>query len=209
MPYEFRDVIASELQMREVMGEPSQLVVDKAVDHLDQHSRAFIKKCPFVVIATTDGNTRIDASPKGDAPGFVQILDERTLVIPDRPGNRRADTFRNVLRHPWLGLIFLVPGMRETLRVNGKAVVTRDQDLRAKLAVNGKTPDLLLGVEIKEVLFHCGKCMIRSGLWTPEKWESCEGLPSLAESLAAVSDAAGDVDELQEAIERAYREKLY
>ena len=148
----------------------------------------------------------MDISPKGDPAGFVRVLDDRTLLIPDRPGNRRADTFTNVLQNPNVALYFLVPGHRETLRVTGRARIVRDAGLRAEAALNGKTPDLLLAVSVNEVFFHCAKCVIRSNLWqgTPN-----EGLASMAEVIHKHAGLTGTVEELAADIEEGYRTRLY
>lgn len=160
------DRITTVEELREVLAPPVHLVTDKDVDALDDICRDFIERSPFVLIASADGTGRVDVSPKGDAPGFVRVLDERTLAIPDRPGNHRADTFVNVVSEPWVGLIFLVPGTRNTLRIRGRATIARDQWLREELVANGKVPDLALVVEITTAFFHCAKCIIRSKLWS-------------------------------------------
>ena len=148
-------------------------------------SRRFIAAAPFVFIASAAEDGTADVSPKGDPPGFVRVLDERTLAIPDRLGNRRFDTFRNLLRNPAIGLIFLVPGVAYTLRISGTAIIVRDADLREELAVNRKVPDHVLVVAVSRVLSHCPKCMIRSGLWKPEDWPDTTDVPSFAETLIA------------------------
>ena len=127
----------------------------------------------------------LDISPKGDPAGFVKVLDERTIAIPDRPGNRRIDTFRNILTNPNVGLIFVIPGVTYTLRMSGQAIIVRDAELRADMAVNGKLPEHVLVIEISHVLSHCPKCMIRSGMWQPEAWPDTGDLPSFAEMLVA------------------------
>ncbi len=138
----------------------------KEVSAFDEYCRDFIARSPFVLIASSDGNGSIDISPKGDPPGFVQVLDDRTLAIPDRPGNHRADTFVNVVQHPSVGLIFLIPGTKNTLRVRGKATIVRDIELRESMAVKGRVPELALVVELTTAYFHCAKCIIRSDLWS-------------------------------------------
>ena len=157
---------------------PKQRTLDKAIPELDEYCRDHIARSPFLLIASSDFAGNMDVSPKGDPAGFVRVLDNRTLVIPDRPGNRRADTFTNVLQNPNVAMLFLVPGRRETLRVVGRAQIVRDQALRESMAANGKVPDLLLGVKISEVFFHCAKCIIRSNLW--DGYEA-DGLASMAE----------------------------
>jgi hypothetical protein len=151
----------------------------------------------------------MDISPKGDAPGFVKVLDKTTLAIPDRPGNQRFDTFRNLFESPRVGLIFLVPGKRETLRVSGRAEVVRDADLLETLAANGKTPALALAVHVEEAFFHCAKCMIRSHLWLPERWPSLEGLPTLAETMKDAASVPVPVEVLEGIIQEDEETRLY
>jgi PPOX class probable FMN-dependent enzyme len=147
---------------------------------LDPHSRAFIALSPFLLMATADTDGRCDVSPKGDAPGFVQVLDDRRLIIPDRPGNRRLDGMQNLVRNPHIGLIFLVPGREETLRVNGRAWITRDPEILRSAIVQGKTPLLAVGVEVEQCFFHCAKAFIRSHLWAYDQWPARDALPSYA-----------------------------
>jgi PPOX class probable FMN-dependent enzyme len=162
-------------------------VVDKTLDRLDRHCLDFIARSPFVMISSADAAGRMDISPKGDAPGFVKVIDETTLVIPDRPGNQRFDTHRNVLQNAHVGLIFLIPGKRETLRVSGTAQIVRDAALLESLAAQGKIPALAMAIRVEEAFMHCAKSMIRSNLWTPEAWPSLEGLASFAQ---VMKDAA-------------------
>jgi PPOX class probable FMN-dependent enzyme len=184
----FNDIIRSEAELRELMGEPvAPPVVEKTLSSLDRHCLAFISRAPFVLVSSSDSEGRMDISPKGDAPGFVRVLDSNTLAIPDRPGNQRFDTFRNLFESPRIGLIFLVPGKRETLRISGRAELVRDTPLLESMTANGKVPALAIAVHVEEAFFHCAKCIIRSRLWSPEHWPSIEGLPTLAE---AMKDAA-------------------
>lgn len=205
----FADVITSEAQVRAVMGEPSLRAARKETSSLNEHCRAFIARSPFVLVSSADAEGRMDVSPKGDPPGFVRVLDDRTLGIPDRLGNRRADTFRNVLQRDAVGLLFLVPGKRETLRVSGHAIIVRDRTLRESMAVLGKLPDFALVVAVEQVMFHCAKCMIRSNLWNPAAWPDVAGLPSMAEALIAAGKLDMPVDELDASIERDYVTGLY
>src|SRR4051812_25750294 len=163
----FRDVITSEAQLREIMGEPAELAIKKETDFLSDACRTFIEQSPFLLVATASADGRCDVSPKGDAPGFVQVLDDRHLVIPDRPGNRRFDGLRNILETGRIGLIFLVPGRDETLRANGRAWITRDPELLVTMQVQGKDPWFGIGVEVEECFLHCGKAFRRSHLWEP------------------------------------------
>ena len=158
------EIIENIAEIRELYGDPAERAVKKQLPRLEKHSRAFIALSPFLVMATTDPSGRCDASPKGDAPGFVQVLDDETLLIPDRLGNNRVDTIGNLLERPGVGLIFFVPGLNETLRVNGRARVTTDPALLEPLAVNGKVPRSGILVAAEEVYFHCGKALIRSDL---------------------------------------------
>lgn len=205
----FRDVITSEDQLRDVLGPPSDRAIAKVVRVIDEHARRFIAHAPFVFVASAGAGGTLDVSPKGDPAGFVKVLDERTLAIPDRPGNRRIDTFRNVLVNPNVGLIFLIPGVTYTLRMAGQAIIVRDAELRATMAVNGKPPAHVLVVEISHVLSHCPKCMIRSGMWQTEAWPDTTNLPSFAEMLVAHAKLGETVDEVQTNIDTGNRDRLY
>ena len=206
---DFVDVVTTENELREVIGPPIQRSLQKEIRHLDAHCRALIGASPFVLIASCDASGRTDVSPKGDPAGFVHVLDDVTLAIPDRPGNRRADTFSNVLQNPGVGLIFLIPGKLETLRVNGRARIVRDLALRERMSVNGKTPALALVVTVQEVFIHCGKCMIRSGLWAHESWRAVDDLPSQAQCLVDHGRLRETVEEVQASVEEARRTRLY
>src|SRR5690606_9271033 len=156
----------------------------KEMRGLDPHARAFIAKSPFVLIGSQDEDGNGDVTPKGDKPGFVAVLDEATLAIPDRPGNNRLDTWANVLANPAVGLLLLIPGMNETLRVNGTAKITADEGLRARFAVDGKLPITVLIVSINAVYMHCAKAFMRSELWKPETWPDRAAMPTLGQILA-------------------------
>ena len=153
------DIIEDIAEIREIYGEPMERTVKKQLPRLEKHSRAFIALSPFLVIASSDPSGRCDASPKGDAPGFVKVIDDQTLLIPDRLGNNRVDTIGNLLARPGVGLIFFVPGVNETLRVNGRASITTDPALLEPLAVNGKAPRSGILIAAEEVYFHCGKAL--------------------------------------------------
>jgi PPOX class probable FMN-dependent enzyme len=157
-------------QLREVIGVPIEGIDLKVGDALDDHARAFLAKAPFLVLSTADADGNVDASPKGDEPGFVLIEDERTLVIPDRPGNKLAMGLQNILVNPHVGVLFMIPGTTETLRVNGRAELSRDPALLEELAARGKPAVLAIRVTIDEAFFHCAKAFIRSKLWKPETW---------------------------------------
>lgn len=189
-------------------GDPSARVKAKQLARLDQHARAFIALSPFLVIASSDASGRGDATPRGDTPGFVAVLDDTTLLIPDRLGNRRVDTMLNVAANPQVGLLFMVPGVNETLRVNGSARITIDPGTLKQLEAQGKMPVAGLIVDAEEVYFHCGKALIRSGLWKQEASPERPQFPSLGRILA--DQIAGiDVAEAERSIEEDYRTKLY
>ena len=151
----------------------------------------------------------MDISPKGDAPGFVRRLDEKTLAIPDRPGNQRFDTFRNLFQSPRIGLIFLIPGKRETLRISGSAQVVRDQELLESMAERGKVPPLAIVVHVEEAFFHCSKCMIRSRLWQPDQWPTLEGLPTLAQTMKDAASIPAPVEVVEGLIADDEENRLY
>lgn len=205
----FREVISSEEEFRSVMGYPSPRTVKKELSHLDEFCVTFIGRSPFVVISSCDAAGRMDVSPRGDPPGFVQILDRSTLVIPDRPGNRRADSFKNLLENDHLGLLFFVPGKQETLRVSGRAIVVRDAELRAMMAIGGKAPDFAIVVAVEQAFFQCAKCIIRSNLWNSDAWPSLAGLPSQAETIVAAAKLDISVNEMQAIIDEDREKRLY
>jgi PPOX class probable FMN-dependent enzyme len=176
----FKHVVTREDELRALMGLPSERAVKKESATLDEPTRKFIEHSPFLLLATANSAGQCDVSPKGDGPGFVRVLDERHLVIPDRPGNKRLDGMRNLLQNPHVGLIFLIPGREETLRVNGRASIVRDEEILAPLAARGKQPLLAIGVEVEECFFHCPKAFRRSQLWEPEAWPDHSVLPSMA-----------------------------
>jgi PPOX class probable FMN-dependent enzyme len=176
----FDDILTTEQDLRAIMGVPGARSLLKEQKSLDEHTRAFIAQSPFLLLATSDANGRCDVSPKGDAPGFVQILDDHRLVIPERPGNKRLDGMLNMLANAHIGLIFLIPGRDETLRVNGKARITRDPGLLNRCVAQGKVPLVAIGVEIEQCFLHCPKAFIRSHLWQHEAWPASDALPSMA-----------------------------
>ena len=202
------DLIENPERLRELYGAPSERSLKKQLTRFDKHCRAFIARSPFLVIALSDPSGRCDASPKGDAPGFVQVLDDETLLIPDRLGNNRVDTIGNLLVRPGVGLIFFVPGINETLRVNGRARVTTDPAVLEPLAVNGKVPRSGILVTAEEIYFHCGKALIRSDLWNPKKHLRRSEFPSLGRILA---DQIGgiSVEEAERQTVESYKTRLY
>ena len=205
----FSETITSERELRSILGDPSHRVLAKHVTSLDRHCRAFIAKCPFVVVGSGDRQGAIDVSPKGDPPGIVQVLDDTTLAVPERLGNRKADTFSNILHNDRVGLLFLIPGKHETLRVSGRGAIVRDRWLRDRFVVNDRAPELVLVVSVLEVFFHCTKCMLRSHLWDPSKWPDVTGLPTLARAMVDAGRLSESVDEMQALIANDVSHRLY
>ncbi len=197
--------IASAAELRELVGAPMERSVKKVRATLHSHHRSWIAASPYFIIATCDGSGQCDVSPKGDPPGSVHVLDDTTLVIPDRPGNRRVDSFLNVLSNPHVALLFLVPGRLDTLRVNGRARVIREAPFFDDLVVKEHRPSLALLVEIDEVFFHCPKASKRSSVWQPETWPDPASLPSTAQLAKDVPD----VQETLQELERYYSPEQY
>ncbi|MCR5857080.1 pyridoxamine 5'-phosphate oxidase family protein [Mesorhizobium sp. J428] len=175
--------ITSREELRSVYKPASEGSLRKELKALDSHAASFIGRSPFVLIGTTDGKGHADVTPKGDRPGFVAVLDNRTIAIPDRPGNNRLDTLENLLEEPAIGLLFLIPGMDETLRINGKAKITADDALRARFEVDGKLPQAVIVVTVEATYMHCAKAFMRSQLWHPESWPDRKSLPTLGQIL--------------------------
>jgi PPOX class probable FMN-dependent enzyme len=195
--------IGEETQLRALIGEPAPLVAAKIADGLNRLTRPFIERSPFVCVATSHPAGGLDVSPRGDPAGFVRILDDRTLLIPDRPGNRIADTLTNLLVDSRIALLFLIPGVGETFRVNGRATVVDDAELLQESAVGGRVPKLGILVSIEEAYTQCPKALIRSELWNPERHVDTSELPTSGEILKAVADPELDADEYNR--ERAER----
>jgi hypothetical protein len=201
-------VVADAGELEEIVGEPVERVAYKSRAVLDDIDRAWLAASPLCFIATAAADGTCDVSPKGDPPGFVHVLDERTLVIPDRPGNRRVDGFRNVLTNPHVGLVFIVPGRTDTLRVNGSAELLRDAPFFDELVVKGHRPRLALVVGVEEVFYHCSKALMRSALWEPDSWTPDE-LPSRAEIVRALEARGESLEELVAYYGPGYADKLY
>jgi PPOX class probable FMN-dependent enzyme len=176
----FDNSITTEHELRAIVGTPGIRSIQKERSALDDHCRRFIAHSPFLLIATAGADGRCDVSPKGDAPGFVIVLDDRRLVVPERPGNKRLDGMKNIIENPHIGLIFFVPGREETLRVNGRASITCDPELLQRAVSHGKTPLVAIGVEVEQCFMHCPKAFRRSQLWVTERWPAADALPSMA-----------------------------
>ena len=199
--------IESEAQLEELYGLPSGAAVIKEIDHVSAHYRAFIEASPFVVVATS-GPEGLDCTPRGDPAGFVRVADAKTLMLPDRRGNNRLDTLRNIVRDPRIALLFLVPGIGRTLRVNGRARITTDPALRASFAIDGKEPRSVVVVTAERVYTQCPKALVRSGLWDPARHVAEAALPSAGEIMRALS-ADFDAEAYDRDYPRRLRETIY
>jgi PPOX class probable FMN-dependent enzyme len=187
----FDTALTEPSQLHELYEPPSELVANKTIDHLDVHCRRYLSLCRFALVASADAEGRADVTPRGGPAGFISVLDDRLLAIPDATGNRRLDTFRNVLQTGRAGLLLLLPGRGQTLRINGRACVSRDADLLASLTAIGKPPRAALVLAVEEVFTHCPKAFVRSGLWDPSSWPAQQDQPSPA---AMLRDPVGDPD---------------
>ncbi|MFV8242779.1 pyridoxamine 5'-phosphate oxidase family protein [Mycolicibacterium peregrinum] len=179
-----RREVTSADELRAIVGQPTPAVAKKVTDRLSEAQQGWLKQSPLGFVATTDAHGRVDVSPKGDPPGFVQIIDDTTIAIPERPGNRRVDGFLNVLQRPHVGTVFVIPGRGDTLRINGSARILSDADYFDAMVVDGKRPILALEIDIEEVFFHCPKAFLRSDAWKPESWNPT-AVPSVAQMAKA------------------------
>ena len=180
----------------------------KELDHLDEHCRRFVAHSPFMVLATVGADGRVDASPRGDTPGFIHVADDHTLLIPDRPGNNRLDSLTNLVERPHAGVILMIPGVDESLRVNGSIAIHDDDDLRQQFAVDGRLPTVVLMMRVEQVYLHCAKAFMRSGLWDPESWPKSRPVPTLGEMIHDQIDEDAPA-ETQDAMLARYRADLY
>lgn len=194
--------------LRAVYPPPTERALKKQLDRLDKHCRSFIALSPFLVISSVGSDGLADASPRGDLPGFVKVLDDTTIAIPDWPGNNRLDTLTNILANPAVGLLFLVPGVDEVLRVNGLAELRDDEELRRAFERSGKFPRLAILVRVKEAYLHCAKALMRSRLWDPASRVERSVLPSMNEMIRYQIGGAGPVEPQHEMVER-FKKVLY
>ena len=194
-------------------GPTHEMALLKCQPTLGTHAREFISRSPFLCIGTQSAEGKADISPRGDPVGFVQVLDDKTLAIPDRPGNNRLDTLRNILSNPTVGLLFMVPGFDDTLRANGRARLSRDPALLARLQVNGRLPTLAIVVEVEEVFMHCAKAFRRSNLWNPGHYQDRKSMPSLMKIILDETKGApadeGQMRKLDDDLEVEYRNTMY
>jgi PPOX class probable FMN-dependent enzyme len=188
-------VIRTEAQLRALIGEPAPLTCAKISDRLNVATRLFVERSPFICIATSDSSGHCDLSPRGDPVGFVRVLDERTLLIPERPGNRIADSLRNMLANPHIGLLFFVPGVTDTFRVNGRATITVDDALLSPCAVEGRSPRLGVLVDIDEAYTQCSKALLRSRLWDPQRHVDPTSMPTGGEVHRAIQGEQFDAEQ--------------
>jgi PPOX class probable FMN-dependent enzyme len=200
-------------KLKAKLGSVGELAAGKSLRKLDKYARAYIARSPFLCIGTADAKGNADVSPRGDPPGFVRVIDDETLIIPDRPGNNRADTMLNIIANPNVGLLFMIPGIDDTVRVNGKAQIIDDPEKLAPAAVNGKAPRLGIRVKVEEVFFHCAKAFRRSKLWDASTHADRDFLPSLArivmEQARACEVAEAEAEAVEAEIQQEYKTQLY
>jgi uncharacterized protein len=206
-------LVKNEEDLRSLFPATHSIAIDKCLNRLDQHAMDFVARSPFLCIGTQSPDGLADVSPRGDPSGFVKILDDKTLLIPDRPGNNRLDTQKNILANPVVGLLFMVPGFDDTMRVNGTAQITRDPDLLALMVVNDRIPTVAIVVTVEEVFIHCAKAFRRSKLWDPEQRQNRSDMPSLVKIiLDQTSGAPDDPEEMKKMdadLEVEYQKTMY
>lgn len=205
--------ITNEAELRALFPPVSELARQKCQDRLDRHARDFIARSPFLCLGTQSADGRADVSPRGDPKGFVRVLDDQTLAIPDRPGNNRLDSLSNILGNPEVGLLFMIPGFDDTLRVNGRARLSTDPALLESLAVAEKQPRLVILVEVREVFLHCAKAFRRSQLWDPAARQDRREMPSLSQMILEQTTGApqdpGEMERIDANLEVSYRSSMY
>lgn len=213
MSYSFKEVVSTPSQFEElrlIHGNPSPRASNKVIHSIDHHCRTFISKSPFLTMATSSSNGTCDVTPRGDKPGFVIVLSDHHLFIPERPGNKRLDSVQNIISNPHASLLFMIPGLRETLRVNGKAFICRDRELLDQSTVDGRSPLFGIGIEVEECYVHCAKAFIRSGLWQPNSWLPKDMLPSAPKMLVDHSKIPGvTAEQVEKELNEGYENRLY
>lgn len=203
------DILTTIAQLRDIVGPVGEKVANKTIDHIDGICATFISMSPYLVMATRGQDGLLDQSPKGDPAGFVEVLDHKTIAIPDRLGNGRFDSYENLLADPSIALIFLIPGHTDTLRVAGEGRISRAPELLARYPVHGKEPRFVLLVTVRQAFLHCSKSTVRAGLWRKETWPDSSCVPSLAQAMVAHGKLALGVAEMQEIIDRDGKNRLY
>lgn len=208
-----QDVIRSarvdQARLRDIVGEPHPLGPGGEAPVIEAHARKFISLSPFLCLGTADADGKQDVSPRGDPPGFVAVLDDHTIAIPDRPGNKRVDSMSNIAVNPDVGIVFFVPGIEETLRLNGRAVLSEDAELLATMAVKGKVPKLAIVVSVEEVFFHCAKALKRSGLWHEDAKVDRKDFPTMGQIVRDLRAPKENAEDVEEIVQGVYRDELY
>ena len=201
--------INSSNELRDVAKMPSHHVTDKVIDHIDELSSRFIAASSLAILSTSRPDGIQDVTPRGDPAGFVQVIDRQLLAIPDRPGNDRMDAFENIFSNPNVGIIFIIPGHRDTLRVSGKGAVVQDTALGQRLAINGRPAELTLLLKVERVLCHCPKAFVRGKVWRPESWVDTSDVPSLAEMMVAHAQLSETIEEMETIVRNDGENRLY
>lgn len=212
VPALFGHPVRNEARLREIIPAPFKITMEKTLDFLDRHCKTYITLCPYVVVATADGSGTCDASPRGGPAGFVKVLDDRHILLPEVTGNRRADSLLNLLQNGRVGMMFIIPGLEEILRINGRAWIVQDTEILTKAVVMEKTPLLGIGVRVEEAYIHCAKAAKRSSLWHPDGWPARHSLAPPAEIIrdhtrGGVGD--GSVAAVQQILDESYTNRLY
>jgi uncharacterized protein len=206
-------IVKDEAALRSLYSATHAIALNKSLPALDKHARDFITRAPFLCLGTQSAEGKADVSPRGDPAGFVKILDDKTLAIPDRPGNNRLDSLSNIIANPNVGLLFIIPGFDDTLRVNGRAHLSTDPDLLAQMAVNNRLPNLAIVIEVSEIFLHCAKAFRRSNLWNPETFQNRREMPSLMQIiLDQTTGAPTDEQEIRKIdadLEEEYKQTMY
>lgn len=206
-------VISDEAALRDLFPPTHELAAKKCLTRLDRHAREFIERAPFLCLGTQNADGKADVSPRGDPPGFVRIIDQETLAVPDRPGNNRLDSLVNIVSNPSVGLLFLIPGFDDTLRVNGQARLVVDPELLKAMSISGRSPKVAIVVKITSVFMHCAKAFRRSHLWDPERFQNRDDMPSLMkiinDQINETPVSEDELNALDQKLEDSYRKTLY
>lgn len=176
-----KDRVTSEEELRELIGTPNEFVANKTISFMDENCKRFIAASPLMFLATSDAEGKCDVSPRGDSPGSMLILNDHQLIIPDRPGNKRLDSILNILSNPRAGLIFLIPGMDEVLRINGKASIIKNEEILSQMSLKGRAPVIGIGIDVEECFIHCPRALQKSTIWKPDEWPDKTEVPAMME----------------------------